>query len=210
MFVWITKTLLWDQTPNTHNTANENKLMALREENLWWFNTWAVKSSGKLQPVRRCWVLVCVRCYFILPAGGLGALQSGAESCGWLQKRWVASELQGRSCSRMINMINSNMKTSARCCDSNPPITDSLSCWLQLFHCARLVFSPFYNPVFDPFCNSFSFLASSLFLQTTRVGSRLLEVAIMKSPTSLWNVLKPGLYHFCSTFISWNQHLSTV
>lgn len=98
MFVWITKTLLWDQTANTHNTANENKLMALQEENLWWFNTWAVKSSGELQPVRRCWgfsVCVCVRCYFILPTGGLRALQSGAESCGWLQKRWVASELQG-------------------------------------------------------------------------------------------------------------------
>lgn len=147
MFVWITKTLLWDQTPNTHNTANENKLMALREENLWWFNTWAVKSSGKLQPVRRCWGFSVCQVLFHSPCWGT---RSSAEWC-WIM--WLIAEEVSRIRAAggevwSSRMINSNMKTSARCCDSNPSITDSLSCWLQLFHCARLVFSPFYNPVF--------------------------------------------------------------
>lgn len=86
MFVWITKTLLWDQTPNTHNTANENKLMALREENLWWFNTWAVKSSGKLQPVRRCWGFSACQVLFHSPCWGT---RSSAEWC-WIM--WLIAE----------------------------------------------------------------------------------------------------------------------
>lgn len=86
MFVWITKTLLWDQTPNTHNTANENKLMALREENLWWFNTWAVKSSGKLQPVRRCWGFSVCQVLFHSPCWGT---RSSAEWC-WIM--WLIAE----------------------------------------------------------------------------------------------------------------------
>lgn len=92
-------------------------------------------------------VLVCVRCYFILPAGD-------SELCRVVLNH-VADCRRGeshQSCRGEVwssRMINSNMKASARCCDSDPPITDSLSCWLQLFHCARLVSSPFYNPVFS-------------------------------------------------------------